>query len=597
MVYPTSMRLASPVVLLVGLLIAVPAHPAPVVTVKVRTAIELDPVRREAGGITVRGRVVDRFSREPVRWLRVTVHLDDFVRIAQSDSEGRFEASFSAVDGTHQLEVTYPGDRNYAPASYQISDFDVAKNPLTLSITTEPVVDYGAGGLEVNLHAGSDIGGVAIHAELRFGDAEAESLAPIGSATTDQFGRGSIVLDQKTLGSPGRKRIEVRFAGSPDYDAARAHTTFLVVTGSAIEFALRDTQIAYESRLRGKGRVTDDAGDPIAGAPVALVIGDRHLAETLAGADGGFSFRVRGSDLGPGKHNVQAVFEPSRSWHRGSRSAPATVLVAEPKPIPVSYTLAAFAVTALALVAFVGLRTQPWRRWQWLARWRKAKPEPAHEPGGDRPAAAIRTGLVPSRPSLVSTLRRAHDSGFTGVVRNAINGRPLAGATVTLDHVQNPQRVLDTATSGAARGSFGFEKLGPGPWRASVSATGYVTEQFAITVPHRGELRGVRIDLLPVRERIFQMYGDVAVPLLPDPELWCIWTPRQVLDHVRQVMLTARVEQASPLVALTDFVEETYFSRRRPEESVLPTAADMVAAASTATTGLTAPREPEPPPT
>jgi hypothetical protein len=87
-----------------------------------------------------------------------------------------------------------------------------------------------------------------------------------------------------------------------------------------------------------------------------------------------------------------------------------------------------------------------------------------------------------------------------------------------------------------------------------------------VTVPHRGELRGVRIDLLPVREKVFAIYRGVAQPLLPRPELWGVWTPREIFDHVR------RKRRAGALGALTDFVEETYFSPRTPEEAIIPSA-------------------------
>ena len=99
-----------------------------------------------------------------------------------------------------------------------------------------------------------------------------------------------------------------------------------------------------------------------------------------------------------------------------------------------------------------------------------------------------------------------------------------------------------------------IEKLDTGEWRAEVAAPGHVTEQFSVTIPHRGELRGVRVDLVPVRERVFQLYRRAAEPVLPEARLWGIWSPRQIVDHVRS-------KRPSPALAdLTDFVEEVYFS-------------------------------------
>ncbi|HWU86772.1 MAG TPA: hypothetical protein VN253_05840, partial [Kofleriaceae bacterium] len=99
---------------------------------------------------------------------------------------------------------------------------------------------------------------------------------------------------------------------------------------------------------------------------------------------------------------------------------------------------------------------------------------------------------------------------------------------------------------------------------------GHITERFAVTIPHRGELRGVRVDLVPVRERVFQLYRRAAEPILPEPRLWGIWSPRQIVDHVR-------ARRPSPALAeLTDFVEEVYFSPRVASESVLPQAGERV---------------------
>ena len=121
-----------------------------------------------------------------------------------------------------------------------------------------------------------------------------------------------------------------------------------------------------------------------------------------------------------------------------------------------------------------------------------------------------------------------------------------------------------------ADGAFAVEGLAPIEWLVEVSAAGHVTEQFAATVPHRGELRGVRVDLVPVRERVFQLYRRAAEPILPEPRLWGVWSPRQIVDHVRG-------RRPTPALAeLTAFVEEIYFSARLADEEVLPTASDHV---------------------
>jgi hypothetical protein len=147
-----------------------------------------------------------------------------------------------------------------------------------------------------------------------------------------------------------------------------------------------------------------------------------------------------------------------------------------------------------------------------------------------------------------------------------------------------------TSTVTDGDGAFGFEELAEGAQLATVSASGYVSERFELDIPHRGELRDTRVDLLPVRERIFQMYREVAESFLPRPDLWGVWTPRQIFDHVR----AARTAQA--LSRLTDYVEEKYFSARVPEEAELVEAEATVSAVkSEAARDGTTVRDPEPP--
>jgi hypothetical protein len=205
-----------------------------------------------------------------------------------------------------------------------------------------------------------------------------------------------------------------------------------------------------------------------------------------------------------------------------------------------------------------------------MNRRRRRDGEDDREPEeADPDAEPPRGGLRESRTGIVSSLRRPHVFEFSGVVRDAVSNRRLKDARVMLVHEQEHQHRAETD----ARGRFQFQELFAGTWQVEVGASGYVTERFAITVPHRGEYLGARVELVSVRERIFTMYREVAEPLLPDRSKWGIWTPRQIVDHVRE-------QKPSPvLAALTDFVEESYFSQRTPQEAALDQAAQRMAQA------------------
>jgi hypothetical protein len=543
------------------------AQAAPVVTVKARTAISLDPVRSGYGGAVVRGQLVDRFTRDPVPFARLEVTVDYQTRNAWTDDEGFFSATFDLLPGTHDLVVEYAGDTHYTSATFEMKGFDVAKEPLEMSVRTEGTADITDEAIDVVVKAWTPSGGTRVPVDVYVGDAEADDddLIHLGRHMTDHSGRASIEVAGARLSPAGPKRLVAKFDGDDAFNPTEAESSFMLTTGTTTEFRIDGAELAFESRLRGSGRVADAAGAGVPGAPVALVVGAKRVAEGLTGDDGGFSLSVSGSEIGEGSHNVQAVFEPSKAWQRSSRSSPVQVQIAAPQPVPIAYTIAAFAATLAAMLAFLALRTRFWERW--LARLRRTDEAPAERPAAGE-APPVHTGLVEARPGLVSTLRRAHERGFSGQVRNAVTTRAVAGAVLTLDH---PERGPLGADCDAA-GHFELEELEPGQWQVRVTAFGYCAEEFAITVPHRGELRGARVDLLPVRERVFYMYREAAEPLLPEPGLWGIWTPRQIFDHVRQ-------GSAPAWAALTDFVEETYFSQRIQEESVLPVAAERIEAA------------------
>lgn len=542
------------------------AEAAPVVKVRSRTKIVMNPVRRVAGGIEVSGRVVDVFSGEPVPVVRVRINMGGFTNTVTTDPGGNFTTQFRLGDGKYDISVAYGGDEYYTDADLDLGNVDVSKQSLTLTVTAGEVV-YSKNNLEVTIRAATESGGVSVPIEVYAGQSERD-LDHIDRVTTDKDGDAIYILPREMLGEPGRKHVEIRFLGDIAFNPAKANAELLLTTETFITFASDSQTIAYEGSMKGSGRVMDNEGRGVAEQPVVLVVGSRRVGQTLTDDEGRYVVRAPGRAIGAGRFNVQAVFEPSKPWFRKSRSELVKVEVGEPQPVPVTYTLAAFGATALAMIAFLGLRSKPWEKW--LARLKKRAPkeDSTQDAEGEEPRE-VAHGLQLARPSLVSSLRRAHEIDFTGVVRDATRARPLAGAYIKLTHPDVELHEDHTDT----RGRFAFNGLAPGDWRVLVRAHGYVSERFSITIPHKGELRGAHVDLLAVRERIFNMYREVAQPILPARDLWGVWTPRQVFDHVRSE------QPASALSTLTDFVEEAYFSQRTPVESILEQADELLAAA------------------
>ncbi|MCA9678916.1 MAG: carboxypeptidase regulatory-like domain-containing protein [Myxococcales bacterium] len=548
--------LAAAVVAALAALALRPTAPAaaPAITIKARTELRLGPIRKDYGGrYVVSGQLVDRFSGVGLGHEQITLQLAGRPVTTTTRADGTFEVSVVAPGGKQDVAVSFAGSDSLDPSDVRLDQVDIDKMGVDLQLTTEAV----PGGVRIQVAAAS--AGVAVDLPITLSvgapDVAPEELEKVA----DVVGNSSFVLTRVAAHGPGRRRVHATFAGDSVYAPATADATVELSSATTTTLTLSSGDVAYEDDVVATGRVVDEDGHGLARVPVALIADEHRLAQVVTGADGAFRIRVEAGAVGQGRRAVQAAAEPTEAWLRTSRSQVAFVEVAAPQPVPVAYTIAAFAITALCALGFLAARTRPWQKLRRPPPDERAAADPAVEPQG---------GLIPSRSCLVSTLRRPGDHGFGGVVRDAIRHRPLPGAHVKL---RLSGRGLEA--DGGDDGTFVVEALGAGEWQVEVSRHGHCTERFTVTIPHRGELRGARVDLMPVRERIFSLYKRAAVPLLPDPALWGVWSPRQVFDHVRAA------RPAPALADLTDFVEERYFSLRLPDEDQLGEAERRVALA------------------
>jgi hypothetical protein len=483
---------------------------------------------------------------------------------------GRFDVYIPLDLGVHQLTAAFGGDESYEASASAPRPFDVAKDSVVLTVTAADLASTDAQ-TTATVTSSTTGGPASLRVEVLAGDPKGE-LRSIASITTGQDGTGTANIPRTLLGDPGTKRIVARFAGNASFNPADAEDRFQLTSSTKlVGVAGPQGQVKYESTIRITGKlVADEKSEPVANVLVQVGAGSKKLADALTHKDGSFTLSFSASDLAPGAATIAVAYDSRVPWRRGTRSDPLTFTVLEPRPVPIIYTILAFLATAMAVGALVLWRTKPWRKL--LLRWRRrrAPVDATNEPARpDEPAIVAAAGLKLARPSLMSTLRRPGDHGFTGRVRDAMKGDPIADARVALLHPVHPEIRI-----GVDRlGQFSVERVPAGDWQVEVGSPGYVTEKFSISLPHRGELRGVRVDLLPVRERVFALYKDVAAGLLPSPNLWGVWTPREIFDHVRARRPSGRLGE------LTTFVEEVYFSARTPGEEILPTAQASVRAA------------------
>ncbi|MCE9573254.1 MAG: carboxypeptidase regulatory-like domain-containing protein [Deltaproteobacteria bacterium] len=552
---------AARLLVVVALATAGPAAAAPQVEIHAHTDIRPRPIHRDYDGrYVVAGQLVDRLTGAGLAGQRVFITLGGGRASAVTAADGGFAVPVAADGGRQDLHVEFRGSSALDASQLAQPDIDVDKQPIELKLAIADV----KGGVQVTLTAASGATTPSVRIALTAGAADADptTLAAVGTATT---GGPAVVITRAQAGGAGRRRIHAAFAGDDVYGPAVADATIELATATTTTLAADDDTPAYEDDVYLSGSVVDEDGHGVALATVGIRAGDRRVGTAQTDVAGRFQVRFEAEVLGVGRWGLEAVVETATGWLKPSRSAPVLINVPAPAPAPVAYTLIAFVATAFVALGFWLGRNPAWIAALLRRKPRPAAPGAAPSPHADAPPTS---GLVLSRPSLVSTLRRPHDHGFSGAVRDSVRARPIAGAIIEL---ALGTEVRTAIADGA--GGFAFEDLGAGEWRVTVTAPGHISERFATTIPHRGELRDARVDLVPVREQVFALYRRAALPLLPTPGLWGIWSPRQVVDHVRR----RRPHQA--LAELTDFVEEAYFSARAPEEAILVDAEARVAAA------------------
>ncbi len=530
------------------------AHSAPTIDIRAQTQLQLESVKLQDEGVAeVAGLLADRLTGDGLGGQTVSITVNGDTITTSTQPDGRFRANVGVPVGPTKVELSFRGSPLLDPSKLETVT-DPSREQVTLTILVDPdevIEQTRVVGVKLTVTA---LGKAKLPVQIEVGNATDTTLKKLRVVETGT----PFTLTRKDAGGPGSKRVRATFAGDATRQTATAEVTLELKGETRTSMTVSTTKLAYEDDLVVTGKVTDDDGAAMPRVAVTLVSGDRRLAQGATDGKGAYRFEVEGEIIGQGQFAVQVQSDIGISYLKPSRSEPAIIRVAAPQPVPVSYTIAAFIATGLAAGGFFLARSKPW------LKLRRAK-QAAEIPANEGTTEIMDGGLVTNKPSVISTLRRPHDDGFSGVVRDTVRSRHVPEAVVTLT-LGDVERSVRTAEDG----SFTIERLAPGEWRAEVAAPGHVTERFGVSIPHRGELRGVRVDLVPVRERVFQLYRHAAEPVLPEPRLWGVWSPRQIVDHVKS-------KKRSPAMSdLTDFVEEVYFSPRLAAETLLPGAKERV---------------------
>jgi len=536
-----------------ALLVGFGAQAAPVVTIRGKTTLKVEEIFATVeGGVRVIGRLEDLdlhtgIPRQTVR-IETTVDGSRLRLSAKTDEQGRFSVELPPTQQRRfQISAEFFGAQAYAAARPPAQDLDITKKTPSIQLSTRRELELPARHLSLEITTTVEGQPVSLPVALKGG-----AGASLGQVHTDGRGQARVELPVATLGGPGVVSIEARFSGDGGLNPASALTDTLIVSSVQLELSSAQATVRADDDLALAGRIMGDQGG-IQGATIDLEVMGRHQDTTLSDAAGRFTFALSARDYPPGELDLITRFSPDVIWRRPASSNALKIKILPPTPIPVRLYVVPAVITALIMLGLLVVRFGPSLR----SRLGAHDEEPVVGlQGTEEPVAS---GARFSRTGLRGLIKQASD--MHGVIWDPVDQRPIPGARLRIEGPQGS--VLELTSDG--RGRFAVPGLAPGSHTVTVGLRGFVSERFGAQIPHRGGLHGVRIDLVQVRVRVLEIYRAVALPLLPERELWACWTPRQLCRHIG----SAAGQRQWHLEQLTDLLEEAYWSGSPPDEELL----------------------------
>jgi hypothetical protein len=491
---------------------------APMVHIHAPARIDLDSPRRQGNLIAVSGRLVDDETFEPVSGRIVVVtSLEQQLGFATrrgelTDENGHFGLQLSLPPGQHRIVATFDGDATLSRARAERTA-DLGLRALDIRVEG-PARVHRSDRVRFRIHATSD-------------DQPADILVQLDSGATVRMDGGAAEVEIVARGR-GPQRFEASYAGDDVFHSARGFAQYRVEVPVTVtlESAAAGTTITRGDDLALSGQLRDADG-PLALSSVEIRVLGQPLAVAQADAAGAFATELSTRKLAAGHLQMEAVFRPSAPWHAETHSLPLAVTLVVPEPPP----LALFALPALLVAALVLGRR--------LLRIRAGRTPRTAPIVTVPPSSTYARGL--RKTSAPHTLR-ASDLVVEGRIVDARTDRPVGGA-----QIDGQKATVESSEAG----HFSLT-LSAGSHEIVVRADGYCNETFSITVPHRGQLRGVEVRIAPIRLRVLECFRIAAAPSLGD-RMFDLVTPREIAPLGGQAL--------SELAAL---VEETNYSGRPP---------------------------------
>jgi uncharacterized GH25 family protein len=579
-------------VLCLAAVAAIPSARALDIRVQGQATLQLD-ARAAGTRLTASGQLIDDLGKPlPQRGVEVILfdasgsEVQSWLRT--TDRHGRFRVSTDADPGSYRWVASF-ATTSHVEGTTGTARVTAQSAPVDLSVRAPGIVRVsGEASVPVTVQASVDGSGLEVPVSIRV-DGRA-----VGRVELGPDGRGQ--LDIASYVSPGERSVSAEIAPGEHRDAAETSTSIRAVRDPSVEVTFEPVITRLQRGFEVSGRVTDRAG------PVAKMSVTAELLHLSRGGDQtseepGPTRRLQTDASGRFQAFIDRGALSRGMWQARVEATPdvGESVVARSDSLERESGLSGGVLTFAAGLAMLALLTAVGREaWGPLTRWlekrrtsrqRKEAREKAFKQQEDVEVSAWHDegSDPPADPGSV---------GVGGVVWDPWRSKPVAGAAITLENdgdVGATHRI--TADDS---GHFELVDVSEGTWTLRLNAPGFVEATGPVRLPHDGEYSGARFDLVAVPLKIRRMY-QALVEYAEGRDLWGSLSPREIEASVQSVLGSAEertgeragaskgglerrlrrwlddgvddLETAADyLRALTDIVEETYYSNREYRE-------------------------------
>jgi len=439
----------------------------------------------------------------------------------RTDGRGSFDVLLGGAESGWWASASFPGDGlHVGTEARQRIDLELAHVSLTVHLDDRGVLDLDRPRHAVRIAASSAAGGAGLAVSLR-----SELGVVLAEGRTDEGAELVLDVPSDRLGPPSAGRLIALSAADALRSAAQAEVPIVRRRPTTLTLARAGDDLDRTS-LSGELR---DAEGPRAREAVALYASpERYLGTALTDEAGHFAFEVTAASVSGLGAEIALVarFASDAPWIGASESPPVRWSL---RPPLADGSAVLGAVSLLLVLLALGLL---WRR-----------------PGSAAPGA-----VEPGQTSIeLGERTRERITEVSGRVQDARTGSPVAARVEIAGQVH----------VAGADGRFLLHPA-PGRHRLILRAEGYALLEAELTVPHRGEHRGMRVRLPAMRDLALAPLRPIALQLLPSAELWSLWTQRELLAALRKAG-----REPPELADLIERVERACYAESPPAEDEL----------------------------